>query len=172
MGHFFSFPILILATALQVSFVPQIRLFGGQPDLIMLLVLAWTVTSPLEEAVTWAFVGGISVDLLSAAPLGTSVVGLLLLVFIVEQLKGQLVNLNIIVLIGLTALGTLIQQISLLIIIALSGYSIRPIEQFFYIVLPSLLYNIIFILPAVGVTRRIKRLLSPRRRLERRSITG
>ncbi len=170
MGHFLAFPILGLAAILQVTFMPQIRLFGGQPDLIMLLVMAWIITSPLEEAVTWAFVGGIAVDLLSAAPRGSSVLGLLILVFIIEQLKGQLVDLNIIVVFGLVLLGTLIQQITLLTILALNGFTIRPIEQFFYIVVPSLIYNLIFSLPAIGIVRRFKRVFSPRRRLSRRTI--
>jgi rod shape-determining protein MreD len=170
MGHVLALPILALAAVMQATFVPQIRLFGGQPDLIMLLVLAWVITSPLEQAVTWAFVGGFAVDLLSAAPVGASIIGLITLVFIVEQLKGQLVNLNIVVLFGLVLLGTLIQYVTLSLMLVLSGFSIRPIEQFFYIVLPSLLYNVVFSVPIVAFVRRFKRGLSPRRRLARRSI--
>ncbi|HRF94610.1 MAG TPA: rod shape-determining protein MreD, partial [Aggregatilineales bacterium] len=65
MGNFLSFPILIVAAILQATFMPQIRLLGGSPDLVFLVVLAWSINAELDSSVLWAFVGGISLDLLS-----------------------------------------------------------------------------------------------------------
>jgi rod shape-determining protein MreD len=147
------------------------RVFGGQSDLILLTVLAWAVHSRLEVNVTWAFVGGIASDLMSASPTGASVVGLLIMVFVMDRLKRQLFNISFIVLLGMVLLGTLIQQIVFMIAIALTGSTIRPFEQFFYTTLPSMAYNLVFIVPVYWFVRRVQRLFLGERRLERRGIT-
>ena len=64
MGNFLSIPLLGVAAALQASLMPQIRLLGGEPDLVFLLVIAWAINRELEDGVIWAFVGGILLDLL------------------------------------------------------------------------------------------------------------
>ncbi|MFN8528121.1 MAG: rod shape-determining protein MreD [Anaerolineae bacterium] len=171
MGHWLGLPILAFAAILQSTFIPQIRVFGGQPDLVLLFVLSWAVSSSLEEAVTWAFIGGFAADLMSAAPTGTSILGLIFIVFLVERLKGQVVNINILVLVGLTLAAAFIQLITQMVILGVTGTAIRPVDQFFYIILPSVVYNVIFIAPVYWFTRRIKRLLSPGRRMQRRSIS-
>lgn len=171
MGHWLGLPILALAALVQSTFIPQIRVFGGQPDLVLLLVLSWAVIGTTEEAVTWAFVGGITADLLSAAPTGSSVIGLIFVVFLIDRIKGQIVNINLLVLFGLTLVAALIQMITQMVVLGLTGFTIRPIEQFFYIMLPSLAYNVVFIIPVWGFIRWVKRAFSPGRRLQRRSIT-
>ncbi|MDX2161247.1 MAG: rod shape-determining protein MreD [bacterium] len=170
MGHWVSLPILAFAAILQSTFIPQIRIFGGQPDFVVLFVVCWTVLSRLEEGITWAFVGGILSDLLSAAPVGTSIVGLIFVVFLVERLKGQIVSINLFVLFGLTLIAVLIQMFTQMIIIALAGFTIRPLEQFFYVIVPSLAYNLAFIAPAYWFIRRIKRAFTPGRRTARRLV--
>jgi len=167
MGHWLSIPILGLAAILGSTFIPQIRIFGGQPDLVLLLVISWAIVSPLEEAITWAFVGGIFADLLSAAPTGTSVIGLIFAAFLIDRVKRQLVNVNLLILFGFTLISVAIQWLTQLVIIRVSGFAIRPVEQFFYTLLPSAVYNILFILPVYWSMRRIKRGFSPRRRSRR-----
>lgn len=168
MGNWLSLPVLAFAAILQSTFVPQIRVFGGQPDLVMLFVLSWAVNSTVEEAVVWAFVGGVLADLLSSAPTGTSVVGLIFIAFLVERLKGQLVNINLFVLLGLALAASFIVLVTQMVILGVTGTPIRPVEQFFYIILPSVIYNMVFIVPVYWITRRTKRVISPRRRIQRR----
>lgn len=157
MGHYLSIPILALAVVLQSTFVPQIRIFGGQPELPFLLVLAWSVNSRLEESVTWAFVGGIMSDLLSAAPLGASTAGMLLVVFAIEWIHNQVFHIGLLALLGLVVAGTLVQKTVFIIVIALAGFAVRPLELFPYVVLPTVVYNLIFIFPTYWFVRRVQR---------------
>lgn len=174
MGAFLSLPILALAAALQASVMPQISILGGQPDLVFLLVISWTLNTTLEQGVTWAFVGGIIKDLLSAAPLGTSAFGLLIIVFGIHTLRQQLYSVGIFTLIWVTVLGTLFQQITVMVIlVVIGGFPPALADQVGYgaliqsitiIILPTVFYNLILILPIYALVRRIQRPLEGRAR--------
>ncbi|MBZ0281700.1 MAG: rod shape-determining protein MreD [Anaerolineae bacterium] len=170
MGNFLSLPILALAAALQASVMPQISILGGQPDLVFLLVISWALNTPLEQGITWAFVGGILKDLLSAAPLGTSTFGLVIIVFGIHTMRQQLYSVGIFTLIWVTVLGTFFQQITVMLLLTVIG-GFPPAAAGFnalfqtitIIILPAVFYNLILILPIYAFIRRIQR------RLERRS---
>jgi rod shape-determining protein MreD len=157
MGNYLSIPILALAAALQATFVPQIRLLGGGPDLVFLIVLAWSVNINLEGGITWAFVGGILQDLFSAAPTGTSAVGLIMLVFAVNQLARQVQRVGVVLLLGLSLAGTLFQQIMMILLLGLFGFNVDLIGDLNDVVLPTMLYNLVLILPVYWFIRRIQR---------------
>lgn len=172
MGNFLSLPILALAAALQASVVPQLSVLGGRIDLVFLLVISWALNAPLEQGVTWAFVGGIVKDLLSAAPLGTTTFGLLIVVFAIYALRQQLYNVGIFTLIWVTVLGTLFQQIVILIILFISGFQPANadrlgygvvFQEITYTVLPTVFYNLVLILPVYWLVRHIQRRVTPRR---------
>lgn len=165
MGSFISLPVLVLAAVLQVTLMPQISILGGRPDLIFLIVVSWSLNSSLEEAVLWAFVGGISKDLLSAAPLGTSTLGLIIILFAVHSIREQVYSVGLFTLIWVSILGSLFQQITILIIVYLAGF--QPafadtvgygavIDQIGYFVIPTIVYNLVAILPVYWFVRRLQ----------------
>ncbi|GAB4331418.1 MAG: hypothetical protein Kow00117_16510 [Phototrophicales bacterium] len=156
MGNFLSLPILTLAAILQATLVPQIRLLGGGPDLVYLLVLCWAINAELDSAVLWAFVGGISVDLLSSQPTGTSVLGMLITVFAISGIGQQVYRIGIILLISLVIIGTIVQQIVVLIIVLLTGHPVDLWLSLGYIIAPTILYNLVFILPVYWFIRMIQ----------------
>lgn len=164
MGNYLSLPILALAAALQSSVVPQIRFLGGGPDLVFLCVLSWAIHAQLEEAVTWALVGGIIQDLLSATATGTSAVGLLLVVFGVCQIAGQFHRVGFFLITGMVLIGSLVQQVSLMILLPLTGFQIDLLSDFSYVVIPTLFYNLVFIWPIYWFIRRVQRRFASSRR--------
>jgi len=146
----------LIAAALQATFAPQIRVFGGTPDLTFLCVLAWAITADLEIGVLWAFAGGILTDLLSAAPTGASVIGLLLIVFGIDALRRQFVNISLPLVILLLIGGTVVQKLVFAVVMILSGFGINLFEYSIYVVAPTLAYNVIFALPVFWFMRRFK----------------
>lgn len=149
----------MLAAILQATLVPQIRLLGGGPDLVYLLVLCWAINAELDSAVLWAFVGGISVDLLSNQPTGTSVMGMLITVFAISGLGQQVFRIGIAVLIGLVIAGTIVQQILIMLIVLLTGQPVDLLLTVGYIIAPTILYNLAFIFPVYWFVRIIQRRL-------------
>jgi rod shape-determining protein MreD len=155
MGAWVGLPLLILAAALQVTFMPQLRIFNGEADLVMLLVLAYARRATLERAVTWAFIGGIASDLLSSTPTGTHVLSLVILVFVVDRLRAQLSSLGIISTVLLVVIGTFLQFGFSYLANALTGYGLPPLAVLPYNVLPTLAYNLVLIWPLGWFVRRL-----------------
>lgn len=157
MSNWLSLPVLALAAILQSTFVPQIRILGGGPDLVFLFVLAWAFNARIENGVTWAFVGGILQDLLSAAPTGASAIGMILIVFAINLINRQVYGVSAAVIAAMVLAGTLLQQIILMIILRLSGFVIHPIESFSFVVVPTMAYNFVLIWPIYLFVRRIQK---------------
>lgn len=164
MGSFLSLPVLALAAVLQAGVVPHIRFLGGGPDLVFLAVLAWAVYAPLEQAVLWAFVGGIMQDLLSAAPLGMSSVGLVLVVFMVYAVRGQVYSVNLLLLALLLLAGVAVQQVVLLALLAFTGLPLNLVRDLNYVVFPTIAYNLVLFWPVYLVMRRLQRRYATDRR--------
>lgn len=157
MGTYWGIPLIALAVILQSTFIPQIRILGGEPDLVFLLTLSWAINGRLEQGVAWSFVGGIAEDLLSAAPTGASVLGLLALVFGIDQLKQQVYRVGFLMIIGIVIAGTILDKLIYMIVVATAGFTIYPLENLTYVILPTIAYNLVFIGPVYWVVRRIQR---------------
>lgn len=153
-----SLPILIVAAALQSSLVPQIRVLGGGPDFVLLIVLSWAANSDFDEALTWAFVGGIAQDLLSVAPTGTSTIGLLPLLFATHLLNRQLYRVGFLLLALLIVSGTIFKETVFATVSALAGYPVDYIAMFSYVILPSIVYNLALLAPTYWFVRRVQKI--------------
>lgn len=158
MGVFLGLPILALAAVAQSTFAPQIQLLGGRPDLVFLLVLCWSINTSLDSAVAWAMIGGILQDLLSGLPTGTSALGMVPLVFGINNLSHQVYRVGFVLLVGLVIVGTVFKQFVELVILLLMGRSLSLIE-IGYVVFPTLFYNLVFVWPIYWFVRRIQRRL-------------
>ncbi len=157
MRLYLAVPLLALAATLQSSIIPQIRIAQGQPDLVFLLVLAWSVNAELDEGVAWAFIGGVCQDLLSLVPVGTSSMGMILLVFGISGMGRQIYRVGLLLLVALVLAGTLLQQLVSMIILSLIGMPVDFIEGIRYVVLPTMLYNLVLIWPIYWFVRVIQR---------------
>lgn len=147
MGYYVVVPIIALLVAIQSSVLPFFRWYSGQPNLVLLLVVAWAVYASLEESLFLAFLGGIAQDLLSVQPLGTSVIPLVVVVFVIATVRAQLYAINFLLVLGFVALATFVQQIVSLVILSQVGFGSDLISYIRYVTLPTLAYNSALILP-------------------------
>ena len=159
MGNFLSIPILALAAALQATFVPQIRILSGGPDLVFLLVIAWSINSRLEDGVIWAFAGGIMLDLLSYTPTGASVLGLLCIVFAIYALERRVYRIGFVLMVGVILVGTFWQQWVALLVLALSGFSVNWALALTAVIIPTIFYNLVLFWPTYWFVRRLQKRL-------------
>jgi rod shape-determining protein MreD len=159
------FVALMVLAALQSSFFPFIRLSSGQPNLVFLLVVAWAIDADWNEAMLWTVVGGLCQDLLSIAPIGTSILPLVLAVFAVKMALMQVEGLSFIVYMGVVVVGTLLALLFLFVMLGVSSYGIDPVPTVRYFLLPSLAYQTVVAVPMYFVARWLNRKAAPRRSL-------
>src|SRR5512136_1616377 len=92
---YFTIPFLLVVAILQSTAAPRLAMAGARPDLMLTSVVAWSLlaafrareleyagespslTRGINDGVVWGFVGGMFLDLLSGAPLGTSALALM-----------------------------------------------------------------------------------------------
>ncbi len=165
MGPWLGLPVLLLAVALQTTLMPQLRLWDGGPDLVLLCVLVWSLRAPLPESIAWALTGGIMQDLLSVAPTGQSAIGLVLLVIVVDLLREQLSRVGMPALALLTGAGTLAQQLLMWTLFALQGFTVDFLDDLGYVIFPSVLYNLALVWPVYAILRYLQRRVEESRAL-------
>lgn len=174
MGRYLSVPILVFATALSASILPQLVGFGvgllgnvtpilnntrGQFSLVMLLVLAWSIRSDLVSGFVWALVGGILLDLYSAIPIGTSSAALMIIVYAANGAAQQLYRMRIVTLLVMTLLATLFFQVYTYCALLLLGLSYDILMVTRLVFIPTIIYNLVGVLPTYAIVRLIQRRL-------------
>ncbi|MGB1289329.1 MAG: rod shape-determining protein MreD, partial [Aggregatilineales bacterium] len=95
----------------------------------------------------WAFLGGILIDLLSATPIGTSTIGMILIIFAMQLIRTQVFRINLFLLFIFILTGTFLQQIIAFIIYQSIGMGGGIEDVLQYVTLPTLFYNFIFMIP-------------------------
>ncbi|MBC6936796.1 MAG: rod shape-determining protein MreD [Chloroflexi bacterium] len=164
MGNYLSLPVLAIAAILQSGLTPRFSILGGRPDLVFLLVLSWALNAPLEQGVVWAFVGGILLDLMSAAPLGTSVIGMIIIVFVLDIFRQQIYRVGVGTIMWTVLAGTLFQQATVMVLLLLAGFKVPILDNVGYVVLPSVFYNFVLIFPVYFFMRRLQKRVIGRER--------
>lgn len=153
MGYYISIPVLALVVALQSSLLPDYRLLSGQPSLMLLVVLSWAVHADWDEAIFWAFAGGIMQDLLAPVPTGTSVIAPLLMIYALKTLQFSMFSLSLLLLVGFALIGTVVHHIILIVALAITGYPVDVLTMIPNFTLPTLLFNLVGVLPVYVVVR-------------------
>lgn len=186
MGRYLSIGVLGMAAALSASFVPQfiafvVALFSnftpvlnesrGHPSLVMLLVICWSLRSSLADGFVWALVGGIMLDLLSVLPIGTSSAALVLIVFVVHGMAQQLLRLRILFLLAITALATVFMTAYTIVALFLLGYSYDIPALIRLMLLPTMTFNLIAVLPLYAFVRMVQRRLEGGLQIAPHSLT-
>ncbi len=151
MGRYLSLPILLIAAILQSTVVPEIRIGGGGPDLILMLVLSWTMLADVEEGIVWAMVGGIMQDLAAGLPTGTSALVMVIVAFLVNLVLGPIGRNNLIFPPIVIAIGTAAYHLLLMVILAVFGRGVTISYALTYITFPTVVFNVVLILPVFRV---------------------
>ena len=154
MPHLISF-----AVALLSDLTPILENTRGQLNLGLLLVITWAIRASLTESLIWAFVGGIFIDLLSILPLGTSSFALILIAFAVSAVSHQLYRVRLIALLLMTILATVFFQLFTYQMLALLGHSYHLPSLIRLVMLPTVVYHLVMVLPVAGLARLMQRRL-------------
>lgn len=136
--------LLIVIALAQTTLSPRLALLGVQPNLMLLTVLSWSLLRGWKEGMLWAFGGGLLLDLLSGAPLGTSALSLLLVSFLSSQ--GEVTMFRTTLSLPLVAgfAGSLLHDSAFLAMLHLMGWSVDWPTSLWRLLLPSAGLNTVF----------------------------
>lgn len=143
MSLYFGVPIMLLGTVLQSVWLEEVRILGGRPDLVLLIVITWSIIRGLNEGMVWGLVGGFFSDLLAGGPIGLWTVSLVIVAFLAGQPWVQTLGPTSIRLALMSALGTLVGHTVFIALMGLLGYPVNAGWAYSTIVGPAALLNFI-----------------------------
>ncbi len=141
MNPYVMLPLLTAVALIQSTILSRIGALGAPPNLMLLVVLVWTVLRGVDEGLLWAFLGGLMLDLLSGGPLAHIALGLLAATFVAGRSVAEQVGSQAVRLVILTLLGAMAYHLVLLIILNWSGHEIDWAFALVQVAGPSVLVN-------------------------------
>ncbi len=168
---YYLLPVFIFIAALsQSTITTRLRLLGVKPEVVLLLIVIGAMLYGAKPALIWAFWGGVTIDLFSGGPMGSSSLALIGAALLASLGHTTLSRFNVLVPLILSALATLVYSfvyigVSYLLaglgtIIALQQYNIPQNRipwgrAFETIIIPTMFYNSALMLLVTPLLNRV-----------------
>jgi rod shape-determining protein MreD len=136
--------LLLLAATLQSSVLPRFGILGVHLDLVLLLIMVWSVLRGFDEALVWGLAGGVLVDLYSAGPFGVNVLALGVVAILAAVAGTTLRQARGLVLLAYSPFGTIVYQLITLFVLQNLDWRVDWPSMVALVVLPSAVLNTIF----------------------------
>jgi rod shape-determining protein MreD len=157
MNVYWSFFLLSGLSLLQSTLLPHLKVLGVQPDLVLLMVVSWSLLRGAEEGMLWALIGGLALDILSSARLGVNTLPLLLIGFLTGLWQRGIVRQDVLVPFLAIPVATVVYQSAMVALLKLFGWPGTWSASFVHSVLPSMLLNTLLMPVAYVLMRGIHR---------------
>jgi rod shape-determining protein MreD len=135
--------LLAVTGILQSALAPHLAINHIHPELMVAVILTWSLLKDPAEAVVWAFVGGTILDLLSGLPFGVSGLALVVVSLAAGFWHGKSFGNPWLMPILLILPYTILFNLVILLYMQLSGYAIDWGSTFVRIVFPIGAINVL-----------------------------
>ena len=150
---YLSLLILGVTVIVQGTLLARFRLFGASPNLLLVVVVCWSLLHTVSEGLLWAFVGGLGVDLIAGLPLGTTPLALMPTCFLAGLGRSSIFTNSVLLPALLVALATLIFGWINLILLNARGVPVDWAGSALRVMLPELALNVLLALVIYPVLR-------------------
>lgn len=141
MNYYLLIPLLGLVALLQTTLVPALQAFNAVPNLVLIVVVGYTMEYGSQRGLMWAFIGGLWLDLLTGTPLGVSAIALIIVVSVVGMVSSNLFRGHVVILaLGGLLAGVLYGVIVVAILTLVGRPTVWP-EAIVGVILPNAVYN-------------------------------
>ena len=146
---------LALVVLIQATLIARIRIFGVEPDLLLVVVVCWSLLAGTTQGLLVAFAGGIAVDLVTGLPLGASSLALMPLCFLASVGRSSVYHNNSWLPVLLVAVATPLHGWLILLTRQLRGAPIDWVTTTTHVILPALALNVVLTLIVMPLLRRL-----------------
>jgi rod shape-determining protein MreD len=161
MSYIISFPILVIVLMLQLAIFSQLPLLSGTPDLILLVLIAWSLHEKSHNAWFWAVVGGGLVSIISAIPFDAPLLIYLAITTIVRFASRRIREFPVLGMLIATIGATFFQHLTEIIVLFIAGTQLPFSQSLVLVTLPSILLNLFFALPIYALVTDLARWIYP-----------
>ncbi|HKZ71188.1 MAG TPA: rod shape-determining protein MreD [Anaerolineales bacterium] len=157
----FALPILAVVAVLQSAVFSHIRFLSGGFDVMLIVVVAWSLAQRGNDGPVWAFVGGVLSDALSGGPPGAITLSLAVVTFFIALTEGRFYKANWPVALLASVLSTLMYHLIYLALLALAGRPVSFADTLTLTTFPSAILNFLLMLPAYQAAKWLAVLTTP-----------
>jgi rod shape-determining protein MreD len=150
-------PIVALVVIVQATLVARVRFLGVTPDLLLAVVVAWSLLSGIQSGILWAFFGGLIFDAVTGIPLGTSSLALMTICFLTSLGETNLFHGSVFLPIAVIVLATPIHGWIILVTQQLRHLQVDWPGVTLRILLPETLLNVIVVVLVYPALRWLAR---------------
>lgn len=147
----------------QSTLLNHLSLWGTKPDLVLVLVVSWSLVRWVSEALYSGLIGGMALDLLSGLPFGTSTLPLLLVSAAVGLLEVNVFRTNFLLPLAAIAGATIGHHLLSLGLLRALGWPVPWTQALTRLLPAAVLLNGLAMPLLYELTRRLSRLGQPAR---------
>lgn len=153
--------LLLGAALLQTTLVSRITLLQGSADLVLLMMVTWMLQPGVEPDWKWGIPAGLMVGYATALPDWVMWIGYVAAAGICQLLRLRIWQGRLLSLVSSVLFGTLAIHVVTLLYLFLSAHPIDALEALNLITIPSMLLNLILVLPVNAIITELNKLVSP-----------
>ena len=147
MSYYVGITLVIFTALLEVSVLPLFRVDGLQPNLTLVLLMAWLIIRGAEEAYVLIPIGGVFVGLVDGALMGTALLAMAPVAVLQEVRGAQLNEKGLLMAVAFTAIMSLVYNYTYLLVSTLQGEAGSWVAATTRVILPTTLINLAVLLP-------------------------
>ncbi len=140
MQYIIAAAVAVVTALAEFTIVPYLKIGDATLDLTLVIAVIWAIAGGLEAGLTFAFVGGIALDILGGRPLGSTAFSLLIAVGIASLIGGAMTRVRIAAPVVATAVASPVYQLLLLSATTLLSTALLS-QAALSSVLPSTIYD-------------------------------
>lgn len=114
MHYIIAAAIAVVAALLEFTVAPYLKIGGATLHPVLVLGVSWAIAGGPEAGMAWAFVGGLTLDVLGQRPLGSSAFSLLIAIGIAAAIGSTFGRARIVAPVAATAVASALYSIVLL----------------------------------------------------------
>lgn len=153
--------LLLLASILQVTLTGRFMLLAGTADLLLLVLLTFMLQEDVRADWRWGLAAGLMVDLSSALPLWVSLAAYVGAAALAQLLETRVWKIPLFTLFAATLGSTLLIHAMIMFYLWLNSSPINFVDAFNLVTLPSMLLNLLLVLPVNAVVSELSKLALP-----------
>ena len=146
---------------LQTVIISRLPLLSGNADLVLLVLLAWSLQSKVKNSWLWALIGGLMVSYVSAMPVFTPLIGYVVVVIMARLIQRRIWQVPILAMFVGTLIGTFFTHFLDIIVLFIAGQSVPFQDSIAYITLPSAFLNLLLALPVYVIMTDLAKMVYP-----------
>jgi rod shape-determining protein MreD len=137
--------------------MPSLAISGVMPDLMLLVVVSWSLLRGTGEGLLWALGGGLLLDLMSGGPFGVATISLALCSIIVGLGEFNVFRDSLWLPLAASVLATVVYSLAYWAILQVTGRSLHTVYTLLAVMVPATVLNALVMYPTYWAARWLSR---------------